>query len=610
MSSDHKSDVDKYIRGVTSGNIVTGRLERLAVWRHLADLEKQKNDPSYPFQFDEQIGSDAIEFSLCCNQFEGEWADKPLELRPEQKFIVWCVFGWRQKKDGLRRFRQGQIECARKWGKSTMIAYLACLLLFADVPVEPGAQGYVAATRKEQAEIVWNAAAQMIEKSPELLAEATIRKSTHEISIHDLNSKFYPLAQDGDKVDGFNPHFIIKDEEHAYRKYMTKFINTLGSGFGSRRQPLTLTITTFGDDTSDIWQSSHDYAVKVLESVITGVVIDDTWFVFIAAVDQGKDTPCFKCKGSACPWCGGVGTLPIDDPYDETCWPKANPGIGITPKWERMRETANEAKNRPDKEPEFLQKNLNIVVSAKSKVISAERWSASKGELSDWSGVTGHGGMDLARSDDFAAIAVVMPFHETDDSGDPFIRYECRTKTWTAQDRPQDLRLPMIARWVDSGHLFESPRDAVDLMAVEESVLEWHRQWSIRTWAYDKTYAPQLAQRIEAEGLEPFAFGQSHKFYTAPIVELLKCVGKFRKVNGVDVPLFKHDGNPCLAWQAGNLSVDKNTRGESMPVKSQNVNKIDAMVAILMALSECLYHQDQGLDGYYLKNSLALGGNQ
>ena len=45
-----------------------------------------------------------------------------------------------------------------------------------------------------------------------------------------------------------------------------------------------------------------------------------------------------------------------------------------------------------------------------------------------------------------------------------------------------------------------------------------------------------------------------------------------------------------------------------MPDKSNGNNKIDVMVALLMAFSECLYHQDESVDGYYLKNSLALGG--
>lgn len=580
----------------------------MAVWRHVDDLEHAAERGYY---FDASKAEKAIKFASLCNHYEGEWAGKPLVLRPEQLFILWVLIGWRQCSDGLRRFRQAQLELARKWGKSLFASYLACLLLFMDDPFENGAQGYVAATKIEQAVPVWKAAMKMIERSPSLNKKAKITPSQHKIEIPCSDSIFRPLPADK-TPDGFNPHFVIKDEEHAWREQHRGQAETLASGFGARSQPLTITITTYGDDESTIWLENHDYAVKILESVITGQIVDDAWFVFIAALDYPKEQPCVKCKGESCPWCNGAGIIPPDDPFEEKNWRKANPGIGLgagfTPKLERMRESAVMAKQRFDKQAEFFQKNLNIIVSSRNKVITPEAWMSSAGELSDLRAVTGHGAFDLGRSNDFAAIGCVFPFQEVDEDGETFIRYEAFTKSWTVKDRPADLQLSMIERWVESGHLLESTGDAVDFMEVEESIIAWHREYSIRTWAYDKTFAPQLAQRIEAEGLTPFAFGQSHKFYTAPINELLKCVGKFRMVGGVKVPLFKHDGNPCLSWQAGNLSIDKNVRDESMPVKCQNVNKIDAMVVILMALSECLYHQDNGMDGYYLNNPLALGG--
>jgi phage terminase large subunit-like protein len=597
VSANHKADVAAYIEGVLDGSIVTGRLLRLAVWRHVDDLRLAGERGFY---FDEQIATDAIEFSLCCNQFEGEWANKPLELRPEQKFIVWCVFGWRQRSDGLRRFRQAQLEVGRKWGKSTVTAYLACLLLFADTPIEMGAQGYVAATKKDQARVVWNAAASMIEKSEELAAEAIIKPSKHEIRIPEFESVFLPLAQDGDKVDGFNPHFIIKDEEHAYRKFMTAFINTLGSGFGARRQPLTITITTYGDERSDIWQASHDYSVKVLESVITGVIVDDTWFGFTAAIDREKGVPCFRCRGKSCSWCGGTGELPIDDPFDERCWIKANPGLGITPKLERMRESATLARNRPDKLSEFLQKNLNVVVSSKERFITPEMW-GSGSVLSPRETVPGHGGMDLGRVNDFAAIAGCWPFDEVDDAGKEFRRFEIEAKTWTVTDRPDELKTPSIARWITDGHLIAHEGQNVDFPLIQEEILAWNERYVLRTWAYDATFAAIMAQALEAEGLSMFRFTQAHKYYTIPIEEFRKLLGQSRMVRGVKVPLLKHNGCPALAWQAGNLIVDRNVRGERMPDKTKSDNKIDAMVAVLMAFSECLYANAESTVSVYDK---------
>lgn len=613
MTVDHKADVDAYIAGVLDGSIVTGRLERLAVHRHVTDLEKAGDRGFY---FDERLASKAIEFAKFCCHFKGDMAGKPFSMRPEQKFVTWCLFGWRQKSDGLRRFRQAQLEVGRKWGKSFYASYLACKLSLADDPPERGSEGLCVATKVEQGKQVFETADKMIRRSPALMKRSKLTPSTYLIEFPEVDGKFQLIASDSKTVDGFNPHFIIKDEEHAWREHHRGLAQTLKSGFGARSQPITITITTYGDDESLIWQENHDYAVKCLESVISGDIHDDTWFAFICALDyRDKDsqpTPCFKCKGESCPWCDGAGVLPVDDPYDERVWRKANPGIGtlpgFTPKLARMRESATEAKNGINTN-EFFQKNLNIRVAAKNKFVLPEAWNAGKGEISV-TGVTGHGGLDLGRTHDFSAIAAVFPFRETDDDGSDFVRYEAITKTWTVENRPRELQLPMIQRWIDGGHLIASPGEAVDFMDVEESILEWHRDYIIRTWAYDKTYAQQMAQRIEAEGLEPFSFTQSPKFYTEPISELLKIIGKTRKVNGVDVPLFKHNGNPCLAWQAGNLTVERNSRGEMMPDKSMGKNKIDAMVALLMAFSECLYHQGDSVDGYYLTNSLALGGSQ
>jgi phage terminase large subunit-like protein len=202
--SKHAADVERYISGVLDGSIVTGRLERLAVHRHVADLELAGERGFY---FDPVPAIKAIEFSSLCRQFESPFAGQPLELRIDQKFVVWCMMGWRQKENGFRRFRQVQYEIARKGGKSTISAYIACLLLFMDSPIEQGAQGYVAATKQDQAKIVWNAALKMIQRSPALKKRAKITESALTIEVPQWDNIFRPLAADK-TPDGFNPHFI------------------------------------------------------------------------------------------------------------------------------------------------------------------------------------------------------------------------------------------------------------------------------------------------------------------------------------------------------------------------------------------------------------------
>ena len=607
---DYAEEVQRYIDGVLDGSIVTGRLERLAVHRHVWDLETAGERGYY---FDPKPANLAIDFSSLCRQFESPFAGQPLNLRIDQKFVVWCMMGWRQKANGFRRFRQVQYELARKSGKSTVSAYLACLMLFMDSPLERGAQIYVAATKQDQAKIVWNAALKMIQRSPALKKRAKITESVLTIEIPDFDNVFKPLAADK-TPDGFNPHCIIKDEEHAWRENHRGQADTLGSGFGTRNQPITITITTYGSDDSTLWKENHDYAVRCVESVITGEIVDDTWFAFICALDYPQEMPCYKCKGDACPWCDGTGTIPADDPYDERVWRKANPGIGpgagFTPQLERMRESATMASQRPDKEQEFFQKNLQIIVCSRDKAVSPEAWNACRGELSDWSTATRvHGGIDLGRSNDMAGAAAIARFQMTDDDGVDFNRFEIRSRAWTCEERHEDVKTPQVARWCKDGLLGECTGDQVSFSDVEEWCVEQTALWGVLTWAYDPAFGPMLGQRLqEVHGLNVFAFTQAHHFYNSIVRELRAALTRTHKVKGQVVRAICHDGDPVLAWMMTNMIVHKNAKDQWMPDKGSSPQKIDIAVAVLMGMSECMYSETTGgvFSGYDKVGSLAL----
>lgn len=600
----HEEDIQRYIDGVCEGTIVTGRLERLAVWRYLDDLE---NAPSRGFYFDPKIANHAINFSKLCRQFESPFVGQPLNLRVDQKFVVWNVMGWRQSSDGLRRFRQVQYEKARKNGKSTTAAYLACLLLYADNPIEYGAQGYVAATKQEQATIVWKAGMKMIQRSPALAKMTKITESDLKIEIPRYDSIFKPLASDK-TPDGFNPHFIIKDEEHAYREKHREQGDTLGSGFGTRAQPLTITITTYGDDQSVIWKESHDYAVQCLESVITGEIINDRWFAFICALDylhsKEQQQPCFRCKGAECPWCDGSGFIPSDDPYDEKVWRKANPGIGpgvgFTPQLEKMQETALEAKHRPEKRPEFFQKNLNIIVASGARLISPEAWNACKGELSNWNTADRvHSGMDLGRSNDMGAGACVARYDMIDDDNKPFIRLEIRARAWTCKDRHKDVQSPQIQRWIDDELLEECSGDQILFSDIEDWLISQSRLWNSATVAYDIHFASRSAQRLQEDfQLIVYPFPQNHGKYSEPFRAMMEMMKEVRIVDGKPVRALVHDGDPVMAWMMTNMVCNKNNKDQWMPDKGASTQKIDIAVAVVMAISECLFSEEGGRSIY------------
>lgn len=549
--------VQDYIAEVVAGDIVVGKLVRCAVNRHLADIDNAEARGMY---FDEGAAEAAIEFfPECLRHSIGKWAGEPFVLEPWQKFIVASVFGWKNSATHKRRFRRAFISVARKNGKTTTAAGIPIQCMYLDDPPEPGAQVYCVATKEEQAMLLWREAERMLRKSPELCSMTTFR---HKRILFDaMDSFFTPLGSDSDSTDGLNPHVVVKDELHAWRERHRGLHEKLSTGGGSREQPLEIVITTAGDDESTIWLEEDDYAQKVVESVITGDVIDDRLFVFVARIDDD------------------------DDPFDESCWQKANPNLEVSVSLEYLRGQANEAKQKPTAFNSFVRYHCNRKVTSSERAIQPELWAAGKREKPTvFDRKACHGAFDLGRANDFAALARCEAFYREGQS--PI--YYVETKSFTCADSPMLQREP-VRGFVASKLLEVHPNNSVDFNEFQSTALEWQREHDISTIAYDPTFAKQMGQSLFNEhGLQVFEFSQGHRFYNEPIREFLKALADGRII---------HNGDPVQTWQALNLTIDRNARDQWMPNKSDPTNKIDAMVAILMAFSECLFAENTDVSG-------------
>jgi phage terminase large subunit-like protein len=170
---------------------------------------------------------------------------------------------------------------------------------------EGGAEVYSAATTRDQARIVFEDAKNMVKK-----AKATLGRlfEFNKLAIYQeqSSSKFEPLSSDANNLDGLNIHCGIVDELHAHK---TRDVwDVLETATGARLQSLLFGITTAGFNKEGICYELRDYAIKVLQgynSKVEGAVKDDSFFAIIFTLDKG------------------------DDPFDETVWQKANPGLGI-----------------------------------------------------------------------------------------------------------------------------------------------------------------------------------------------------------------------------------------------------------------------------------------
>lgn len=584
---DYSSDVQQYIDGVLSGKTIAGRLQRLAVMRHVDDL---KHGMERGWRFNPAVASYAIWFieTHCVHTKNsvGAKAGEPLILSPAQKFIVWSLFGWRDAW-GYRRFRKALIEVARKFGKSTFAAALLLLCLIFDVPADSSCELYCVATNEKQAKIVWREAKKMVRLSRALRRHCLIRSSS--IVLKKDESFIQTLCSDGGQLDGLNPSVIVKDELHAWENRHRDSHEKLETGDGGRLQPLNLAITTAGSDRSEIWKAERDWARRAVEAVLTGEIVDDRLFAFICCIDV-EEHECPLCRGTGKQGkrrCGGCasGRVAKDDHFDRNSWSKANPNLGISVGVDKYEEKANRARRDPGYVHIFLRYYCNVMVSSSEKAFPPELWAGCSGKPFIQPGQFCRGAVDLARTDDFAAWCLVFPSLVDALDGDTrevLRTYDILSRSYTCEARAEELHNPQIDAWIEKGLLICHPGDQVDFDEVERDIVEMSDLYQVISWGFDATFAPQMMQRmINVYGHPAHKFAQNASWYNPAVIELRKALRR-RDVC--------HGGDPVLAWQADNLIYARNAKDLCMPDKAESAFKIDAMVALHMALSDILFH--------------------
>jgi phage terminase large subunit-like protein len=554
-----KQSVQDYIDGIRSGKIVAGRWVRHAVERHCYDLQ---NGSKRGYHFDEKLADLACFFFPTCLRFtKGEWAGKQFDLSESQLFIIWCLFGWRRE-DGTRRFRYAYLTAGRKWGKSEFAAGIALLLTILDYPCEPAAEVYCAATKEEQAKIVFNVAKEMARTS-EILA-AQCKPLAKSILVNEEgyqpNSFLKPIGSDSKTSDGLNIHGAVLDEIHEWRDRHVGLYDKLTTASGARRQPLIVMITTAGDDQSTVWNAVDDLCTKTLTDYKSEDPIGDTYFAFIARIDDA--------------WIDDNGIEhPADDPHDPACWKKANPNYPITPKHDYLKEQSNTAKSGPLELNKFLRYCCNVKVKSNEKAIDDKLWEMSAGELTDWSKAEAVcGAWDLGGRDDLASVSLVARFCVGQDhNGESQYRYEIRQRSFINSENNRDVTKEPWIDYVRKGLLVVSPSELNELKA---TCKQYWREYRAKDWAYDPHTSRDVAQDLTSEGLKCVEFYQNCSMYNEPLRTFLKAL----KAGAI-----RHDGNQILAWAASNLVTTSNHKGEVMPDKRSSKEKIDPIVSTIMA---------------------------
>ena len=450
--------VAEYAEAVVSGRIVAGPHVRATCRRHLRDLE---SGAARGLTWDLAAAEYAIGFFPAVLRLsEGQFEGRPFELHESQQFIVGSLFGWKRA-DGTRRFRRAYIEEGKGNGKSPLAGGIGLLGMVADS--EPGAQVYAAAAKMEQARILFEDAVKMVRQSPALEDRITPSgiNPVHNLADLRTGSFFRPLGRDTGKTgSGSRPHFALVDELHEHPNRDT--LDTLERGFKFRRQPLLLMITNSGSDRNSVCWEEHEHAVKVAN----GEVDDDSTFSYVCALDEGDD--------------------PLDDP---TCWPKANPLLGVTLAQSYLADVAAQAKAIPGKANKIRRLHFCEWTDAESAWIGRDVWEACEDErmtLDDFDGQECWIGLDLGATKDLTAKAIVFR-DGSDEEGRPKYALFAHgyTPKGTLHERARKDNAPYDV-WVEQGWLTATPGKVVRFDQVAADVVEEAQRFALAALAYDR----------------------------------------------------------------------------------------------------------------------------
>ena len=551
-----------------------GKWIRLAAARFLGDLDRARAEGA-PFRFDDWHANDACGFIEKLPHVEGKWDTPTIVLHPAHVFFIVNLFGFRNP-DGSRRFSTALLAIARKNAKSTLAA--AILLYCLCCENEPGAQVLAAATTGDQARKVFDPAKRMVELTPDLREAFALEPFANSIANWKIGGSFKPINAKASTQDGLNPSHVALDEIHAHKT--SDLLNVLQSAAGARANVLWLYTTTEGYETPGPWAELRLFAQQLLEGLFP-ITETDHFLALIFALDDEEGRP------------GDPGYRQADDDFDESKWVKANPLIEVNKVLlNKIRIAAFEAKSMPGQLAEFRIKRLNRRSSTAKGWIQLANWKACAKpvDLEFLASYPCWGGLDLASTTDFCSFRLVWKVEDV---------YYTWGRRWVPENavKQRTIRGTVpYASWVASGLLEQTDGEVTDHDVVQAAVIDAHQRFKMRSTGYDGWNAAQLVAKLKAAGLVMEQFIQGPKSYHPAMQEFERSyiAGKLH-----------HGGDPVLTWCASNLVVRRDVNMNMAPDKKKAPDKIDDMVALLMAIGRSL-GDEHGPSVYETRGVLSL----
>ena len=334
---------------------------------------------------------------------------------------------------------------------------------------------------------------------------------------------------------------------------------------GARTQPLIWCITTAGSNRSGICYELRTYLTKILDRVVE----DETFYGIIYTLDEG------------------------DDWSDPGVWAKANPNLGISVFEDDMARLCRKAQTMPSAVNNFLTKRLNVWVNADTAwmdMVAWERCGNPDLTIDEFEGQPCYVGIDLASKRDIASLVVMFPRY-----GDQGLeRVHTFTRHYLPEDEVENATNSQYGGWTASGRITATPGNIIDYAYIEADMDDLASRFEVREVAYDPFQATQFSTRMMERGFTMVEVRPTVLNFSEPMKELESLVVSGRLV---------HDADPVLTWMVSNVVCHLDAKDNIFPRKERPENKIDGVVAAIMALNRCLVHQD---DAAYSNHGLTL----
>ena len=512
-----------------------------------------------------------------------------------QRKVLRDIYGSVSMEDGRRKYRSAYISVGKKNGKSFLIGGLPIYHLLAEDESNPEAYG--AAAAKDQATLVYKAAAQLVAANPYLQSRLKVLPSTKRILRRDGHGFYAVLSADGDLQDGIEPSLVIRDEIHRWKTARAETLHdVILKGQISRDEPLDIGITTAGAEyESPMWWREYQHAKKVLD----GSIQSDTFYSAIWEADGKR--------------------VESDPDY----WKSREARVAANPSHEDLggflRDSAivtelEKAITEPSERSKYLRYHLNIPIQAQEDpIIDMPRWQLCGGgvDLRKWPeydldlliGKWGllerrcWAGVDASWTTDLTAIVFTFaPWEEQD--------------TWTflpfffmAKERVPALericRVP-FSTWIKQGFIEATPGNSIDLRAVLERIRWGREMFDLQEVPYDRLNFRTEALNLIDDGINATEVQQSFLHLSYPTKFLLSAY--------LDQKI-RHGNNPVLNWMASCLQLRYDRQDNCLPSKPERMKsskRIDGIQAVVTALSRALVAGANNTSVYETRGLLSL----